>query len=74
MCDARVENVAAAYLAKTKKWAPGEYRLDPQPPTPDCYVIAAIYLKDGGHPGAGDSVVLRISKSSHEVVGETGFQ
>lgn len=69
-----IEKATAAYLLRTKGWADGEYRLEARPSTPEDYLIAAVYLKDGSHPGAGESVVLRISKASHEVAGETGFQ
>ncbi len=71
---AAIKDIAAAYLTKTKKWTAGEFRLDARPSTPKDYLIAAVYLKDGSCPGAGQSVLLRISKSSHEVVGEMGFQ
>jgi hypothetical protein len=69
-----MNDIAAAYLLKTKGWTAEEYRLDVHPSTPEDYVIAAVHLNDGGHPGAGKSVLVRISKSSHEVVCETGFQ
>jgi hypothetical protein len=71
-----VEKAAAGYLMKTRKWTPDEYRLEAQAPTPKDYLITAIYLKDesASHPGGGKSVVLRISKSSKRVAGETGLQ
>jgi hypothetical protein len=71
-----IENAAAAYLAKNKKWTDTDYRLESQASTKDDYLVAAIYLKDetASHPGGGRSVVLRIDKSSKKVVGETGFQ
>ncbi len=71
-----IENAAAAYLAKNKKWIDADYRLESQASTKDDCVIAAIYLKDetASRPGGGRSVVLRINKSSKKVVGETGFQ
>ncbi len=71
-----IENAAAAYLAKNKKWTSADYRLEFQASTKDDYVVAAIYLKDEtpSHPGGGKSVVLRINKSSKKVVSETGYQ
>ncbi len=72
-----LEKSAAAYLLATKRWSPDEYRLEPQPPTSEDAVINVIYLKDESaavHPGAGQSVVLRINISSGKVISESGWQ
>jgi hypothetical protein len=72
-----LEKSAAAYLSTTKGWAPNEYRLEPQPHTSEDAVINVIYLKDESaavQPGAGQSIVLRINKSSRKIVSESGGQ
>ena len=74
MIEIEIERTAAAYLWKTKNWTAGEYRLEAHASTPEDDLIAAVYLKDGSHPGSGESVVLRISKASHAVTGEMRFQ
>jgi hypothetical protein len=69
------EDAVAAYLAKTKHWTPAEYRLEPRPAENGGETFAAIYLKDESatHPGAGQSVLLTLEKSS-KAVKETGWQ
>jgi hypothetical protein len=69
------QSAASAYLAKTKRWTPAEYRLEPRPGENGGETFAAIYLKDesAAHPGAGQSLLLRIEKSS-KAVKETGWQ
>jgi hypothetical protein len=66
---------AIAYLAKTKQWTPAEYRLEPRTAENGGERFAGIYLKDeaAAHPGAGESVLLRIEKSSGAVT-EMGWQ
>jgi hypothetical protein len=70
------ENIAIAYLAKTKHWEPSEYRLEPRPSENSDELFSAIYLKDenASHPGAGHSVLLRINRSSKMIVNETAWQ
>jgi hypothetical protein len=69
------QSVAAAYVARTKHWTPAEYRLEPRAAENGGETFAAIYLKDdsAAHPGAGQSVLLRIEKSSGAVT-EMGWQ
>jgi hypothetical protein len=72
-----LEKSATAYLAATKGWSPDEYRLEPQPPTSEDAIIEVVYLKDESaavQPGAGQSVVLRMDKSSRKVISESGWQ
>jgi len=69
-----VEKAAAEYLSSKKGWSENAYRLEIQTATVEDYVVAAIYMTDGSYPGGGKSVMLRISKSSGKVAGETGFQ
>jgi hypothetical protein len=72
-----LEKSAAAYLSATKGWSANEYRLESQPPTSEDAIINVIFLKDEftpSHPGAGQSVVLRMNKSSRKVVSEIGWQ
>jgi hypothetical protein len=71
-----VAEAVAAYLAATRGWTGGEYRLETQSTPGEDSVVTAIYLEDerASQPGAGKSVVLRVDKRSGKVSGETGFQ
>jgi hypothetical protein len=71
-----VEKAIAKYLATTKGWTGNEYRLETQSTTPEEEVVAAIYLRDeaAAQPGAGKSIMLRVSSLSKKIVNETGWQ
>ncbi len=76
--EARIEEVAAAYLGQKKQWKPSEYRLQPRGATPDggCAVLWAIYLEDerNAMPGSGKSLELHIDRAEKRVVRELRFQ
>jgi hypothetical protein len=68
----------ADYLARTKGWKPGEYRLESRGPSPDgnSAVFAAIHRDDehDSQPGAGKSVVLYLDHGSNRVTRELAGQ
>jgi len=71
-----IEKAVATYIARAKRWAANQYRLEIRPAIAEDEIVAAIYLQDeiASHPGGGKSVILRVNKSSGKVVGESGFQ
>jgi hypothetical protein len=72
------ENAVARYIARTKGWTRGEYRLESRGPGADgrSDVVAVIYLKDQSSPapGGGQSVELYVDRASGRVGVELGGQ
>jgi len=68
----------AAYLARTKGWASGDYRLEPGGVSADggFDVVRVINNRDaaGAQPGGGLSVELHLDRTTHRIEQETGFQ
>jgi hypothetical protein len=68
----------AAYLTRSKGWAPGDYRLEPGGVSADgSYdVVRAIHRLDeaGAQPGGGLSVELQLDRVTGEVRQELGLQ
>lgn len=71
-----IEKAVVAYLAWTKRWTSGEYRLETSPTASGDTIVTAVYLDDESatRPGAGKSIVLRVSKSSGSVTSEKAYQ
>lgn len=72
------ETAAIQYLTSQKNWTRNQYRLEDTGPSVDgkFAYFTAIFLEDLNptHPGAGQSVLLQIDRSSGQVVRESGMQ
>ena len=68
----------AAYLARTKGWVSGDYRLEPGDVSADggFDVVRVIHNRDaaGVQPGGGLSVELQLDRTTHRIMQERGFQ
>jgi hypothetical protein len=71
-----IEKAVATYLSRTRGWTASAYRLESQPDSSTQAVVAAIHVADeaAAQPGSGQSVILRVDKTSGKVIGETAFQ
>jgi hypothetical protein len=72
------ESVAVEYISKTKGWKRTQYRIECRGLSADgrSDVLAIILLKDlyWPAPGAGESLVLHVDRSTHRVTQELGGQ
>ncbi len=67
-----------AYLARTKGWERGDYRLESRGLSADrcCEVVSVIHRLDesGAQPGGGRSMELYVDRVTHRIDREVGFQ
>jgi hypothetical protein len=72
------KDAVVEYVGRTKGWHPGEYRIEEHGPGVDksVDVFAVVYLADeqSPHPGAGQSVLLDVHRSSRRITRETRYQ
>jgi hypothetical protein len=74
----RIEEVVTQYLAETRRWRAGEFRIEPRGVSKDgaCIVVWAIHRDDETRPapGAGKSLELHVHRTDYRVLKEFKFQ
>src|SRR5690242_1357512 len=72
------ESAAVEYISKTKGWKRAQFKIESRGLSPDgrSDVLAVIFLKDlyWPAPGAGETVVLHVDRSTHQVTQELSGQ
>lgn len=66
----------AAYVAKTRGWKSGDYRVEQRPNEGKLLVFWVLHRDDEKSmtPGGGKSFELRLDPATHEPIGEFHFQ